>query len=316
MSDNTPSFISWLLAQSGSLDETPQPSLMDWKAQWDQFGDTWKSPADRAIIGGFLADRLAYAFAAGYFSALQRLVPKLPEKAISAFCVSEKEGGHPRAIKTTLESHPSDSNTAESWKMNGTKTFVTCAIEVDILLVVASTGTDNSGRNQLKMVQLPRDTAGMKVIPREKMSFIPEVSHGIVELTDVEVTESQILPGDGYSDYVRPFGIIEDIHILAANTGYILRLARLNNWPPNISAEVLAILSSARTLSGADPKSPDTQITLAGLQSLMRNQLIRIEPQWEKTSDETRSRWERDRALFSMGQKAGEIRLQSAWDKF
>ena len=316
MSDSTPSFIPWLLAHSGSLDETPQPSLMDWKGHWDQFCDIWKSPADRAITGGYLADRLAYAFAAGYFSALQRLVPNLPEKSISAFCVSEKGGGHPRAVKTSLESYASDTDAAKSWKINGTKTFVTCAKEVEILLIAASVGADDNGRNQIQMVQVPRDTAGLDINPRENMSFIPEVSHGTVELRNVVISESQILPGDGYSDYVRPFGIIEDIHILAANTGYLLRLAQLNDWPQNISAEILAILTSARNLSDADPKSPDTQITLAGLQSLMRNQLIRIEPHWGKTSADTQSRWERDRALFSMGHQAKDKRLQSAWAKF
>ena len=316
MSNTASSFLPWLLTKSSAIDETPQPSLMDWKVLWDQTDETYSSPGERAITGGFLADRLAYAFVAGYFSALKSLVPDLPSKAISAFCVSEKGGGHPRAIQTTLENQSEDKENNKSWTMNGTKTFVTCASEVDILLVAASAGIDEQGRNQLQMVQVPRNAPGLKIVPREKMAFIPEISHGIVELDNVVANESQILPGDGYSDYVRPFGTIEDIHILGAFMGYLLRLARLHDWPPEIASEILAILSGARTLSEADPKSFETQITLAGLQRLMRNQLIRIEPHWENTSEDTRNRWERDRALFSMGQKAKDIRLQSAWAKF
>src|SRR6185436_13084691 len=58
-------------------------------------------PAERAAWGGLVADRLGYAFVAGYASALARLAPGIATRA--ALCVTEEGGGHPRAIKTTLE---------------------------------------------------------------------------------------------------------------------------------------------------------------------------------------------------------------------
>ena len=48
--------------------------------------------ADQAILGGFLADRMAYAFIAGYESALQTMLPNLPTNPITSLCVTEKEG--------------------------------------------------------------------------------------------------------------------------------------------------------------------------------------------------------------------------------
>src|ERR1700710_1780230 len=59
------------------------------------------STVDRAIAGGFAADRPAWAFASGYHEALQRLVPALGG-ARAALCASEDAGAHPGAIKTAL----------------------------------------------------------------------------------------------------------------------------------------------------------------------------------------------------------------------
>jgi len=315
MPDESPTLLYWLLDQSSSIDTSPQLSVLDWKRHSDQASQSWNESGERAIIGGFLADRLAYAFAAGYHSAIQCLTPEIPLDSIAAFCVSEKGGGHPRAIKTQLVREASKGG-GEAWSMKGTKTFVTCANEADLLLIAASTGVDEKGRNRLRMVQISRDTDGLDIKPREKLSFIPEISHGIVELNDVMIEDSQLMPGDAYAEYIKPFGTIEDIHILAAFMGHLLRTAFLNDWPQDIKGEILAILVSAQSLTKADAKAPDTHIALAGLQRLMRNQMIRIEPHWEKTSEETRNAWERDRSVFGMGQKAKDIRVQSAWAKF
>lgn len=316
MSDNTPELLDWLLRQSRSIDTSPQPSLLDWKQIADRIGESWNRTGDQAIVGGFLADRLSYAFASGYHSALRCLVPSLPPHTIAAFCVSEKGGAHPRRIETRLKKNSAKADEEETWEMNGTKTFVTCADEAEVLLIAASTGLDDNGRNTLRMVQVPRNTPGLEIKPREDLAFIPEISHGIVELNDVSVKKSQLMPGDAYAAYIKPFGTIEDIHILAAFMGFLLRTASLNEWPQGVKSEIVAILIGANSLTNADPKSPETHIALAGLQRLMRNQMIRIEPHWGTTPEDVQHAWERDRTVFLMGHKAKEIRLQSAWAKF
>ena len=75
----------------------------DVAAWWPGFRDTvrtWRNPMDRAIVAGFAADRVGWAFASGYQAALHSLFPGASEDMICALCVTEEEGNSPKAIKT------------------------------------------------------------------------------------------------------------------------------------------------------------------------------------------------------------------------
>src|SRR4051812_21347153 len=87
-------------------------------------------PIESAILGGFCADRVGFAFAAGYHAALRALVPSLPRDHLVGLCATEAGGVHPRAIETRLE----------GGRLRGTKSFATLAPSADELLIVASTG--------------------------------------------------------------------------------------------------------------------------------------------------------------------------------
>src|SRR5277367_3479179 len=58
----------------------------------------------RAATGGLGATSLAWAFACGYESALERLVPGVTRGGalVAALCATEEGGGHPRAIRASL----------------------------------------------------------------------------------------------------------------------------------------------------------------------------------------------------------------------
>ena len=120
---NSLSIIDWLLSNSHSIDSQELPSLADWKNSFFDLKKKWRSTVDMAIAGSFISDRLAYAFAAGYWSALYCLIPSLPEKTITSLCVTEEQGNHPKAIKTTLESTSDPEKSF--WLLNGSKNFVT-----------------------------------------------------------------------------------------------------------------------------------------------------------------------------------------------
>ena len=91
----------------------------------------FSSTVDRAAAGGFVADRIGFAFLAGYRAALPKLDPTLFRASL---CASESGGAHPRAIKTRLR--PRDG----AFVLDGEKTFATLASAADTLLVVASRG--------------------------------------------------------------------------------------------------------------------------------------------------------------------------------
>ena len=85
-----------------------QPDVATWWPQYLAITQHWQTAIARAVLAGFSADRLAWAFCGGYQAALHQLTrplsanPILPTDALAAFCATEKTGNHPRAIQSTL----------------------------------------------------------------------------------------------------------------------------------------------------------------------------------------------------------------------
>jgi len=315
MNETCAPLLGWLLTTAGSIEDAPVTSIRDWKTTYDKNAKNWPQPVDRAISCGFLADRTAYAFLAGFLSAMQRLLPDLPEEKITAFCISEEGGAHPRAIKTRLENNSADPE-GNSWLLNGRKQFITCANDADSILVAASTGTDPEGRNQIRLAQIDRNAEGVRIEPMSELPFIPEISHGVVFLENVHVKDAQILPGDAYPEYIKPFRTIEDIHVSAAILGYLFRTASLYQWPQSIRETLLGLITAVRPLAMADPLSPQIHIAYTGLQWSMEQLLKETAVYWDKTPDKVRTAWERDRAVMGIAGQARQKRLESAWKPF
>ena len=74
----------------------------EWKRIWKHMTPLWGTPVDRALAGGFAADRPAWAFAAGYQAAIQCLMPEIDNARIAAICITEKGGPHPARIQCRL----------------------------------------------------------------------------------------------------------------------------------------------------------------------------------------------------------------------
>lgn len=316
MSEKHTALLDWLLKQGKRVKPDPVESLREWKKIHDNNSKSWEEPIDRAISSGFLADRTAYAFVAGFRSALQRLFPLQPIEKLTAFCISEEGGNHPKFIKSSLEKTNVTSGDEVIWKLNGRKKFITCASIADSLYVAASTGIDEKGRNRIKLVLLDRDSEGIEITPMENLPFIPEINHGIVELKDVVVKDSQIMPGDAYSRYVKPFRLIEDIHVNASLMGYLFRIACLFSWPREVREKLLAIIGGIRVVAMADPESPDIHIVFSGTQRIVDQLIQEIVPLWDETTEEIRDHWNRDIAIMTIGEKARIIRPAAAWKQY
>jgi acyl-CoA dehydrogenase len=306
--------IDWILTQAKFIEDSSFPHFSDWRQEvYFQKAKSWSDPADIAIAGGFFADRVSYAFAAGYHSSLHRLVPSLPFDTITAFCVTEEGGGHPRAIKTKMESVKSNENGLSLFRLNGTKKFITCASEAELLVVAVSTGVGADGKNHIRMVLLNRGMEGITVIPMKDLHFVPEISHGILRLEDVEVMETDLLPGDGYTEYIKPFRTIEDLHVSAAILGYLFRIACLYDWPREVKEKILCLMVTVRTLAVSDPDAPEVHIAFGGVFSQISNLLQAVAPFWENVEIEIRKAWDRDKELLNVAGSARKRRLQTAW---
>ena len=266
---------------------------------------------DRAILGGCVADRVGYAFAGGYDSALRALVPAgvLPANRVAALCATETGGGRPRNIATRLE----------GGRVSGDKSFVTLGTSADLFFVVASIATEEqraTGRSALKLVRVARGSDGVTIEPLPPTPFAPEIAHARVTLRGVEVDDEDMLPGDGYDAYLKPFRTIEDIHVLGAMVGYLVGVARRYEWPRAFVARLLAVASALRALGAASPSSLETHVGLAGAFELVRALLRESDESdahWATAHADERARWERDRAILTVADTARTLRLEAAW---
>ncbi len=155
---------------------------------------------------------------------------------------------------------------------------MTCADEVEYLLVVASTGIGADGRKRLRVVLLNRNTPVPLIKPMKPLPFVPEISHGTLHLEEVIVEASQLLLGDGYTDIVKPFRTIEDLHVSAAILAYLYRIASQYDWPRAQKEQLISLLLTTRTLSLAEPSAPAVHIALGGLQTQIENFLDQSTP--------------------------------------
>ncbi len=305
--------IDWLLSSGRSAAlETHSAFGAFWQAFSKESG-SWNSPVDRAIAGGSVADCMAYAFAAGYCAALQRLFPALPVNMPASFCITEEKGAHPRAIETRLTPVEIDPKRGKAFTVNGRKKYVSCAGEAGLLLVAASEGRTVDGRNRVRVVQIDAKTPGIRIVPVKGLNLVPEISHGELIFTDVAVFEADLLPGDGYTAYIKPFRTVEDLHVSAAILGYLFKSACKYDWGREVLENILGCTVSVRSLACCSPDSPKVHIVTHEALKRIRDLSVRLDPFWEKAGRKAKEAWDRDKALMDIADKARALRLRAAW---
>jgi acyl-CoA dehydrogenase len=266
---------------------------------------TASDPFERAVLGGLASAGVGWAFACGYEGALARLDPT-PSGGLAAMCATEAGGGHPRAIQTSLVPMAGG-----GWTLSGRKTWVTLGVDTDRLLVVATTGTDAEGRNRLRVARVPSRRAGVLLAPGAATPFAPEIGHASATLEGVAVAEHEVLPGDGYEAFLKPFRTIEDVHVTAAVLGWAIGVARASGWERGWIEEAVAITLALRAVSACDPSRPETHVALAGAMASTKRALDGAA--WTRASAAVRSGWERDRALLDVASVVRGARLEAAW---
>lgn len=305
--------ISLLLSGAKGIDrEKELHSVSDWKrhvfANLVSY-DTW---FDRAVVGGFCSDRLAYVFLSGYQCALHTMFPLLAVDKIAAFCVSEKGGNAPRAIQTKFRKVDSH------YTATGTKTFVTCAEEVDILLIAARDSDIVSDRPSIKVFYLDSSSEGVLIKEDKVLPFMPELKRGRLTISNCSFPEEQMLDGDGYSEAIKPFSPLETLYIMAAGVAYMMRLASLYEWPDLFLEQSLAVLTAIQGANSENPEAAENQILIAGLKEQIKGLVLLTEQDeyWRNVDLDTQKRWLRDKVMLMMPDKAHSVRQERAWQHF
>lgn len=304
----------------------------------------FEDPFDRALWSGFSADRLGYAFAGGYEAALSRMLADAAESADAptypwprrearlSFAVTEAGGAHPRALTTRLVRE------ASAIVLRGKKTFATLATVADEILVLARDDEATEERADaldeapgeredeerperrgkkppptLRLVRVRRDATGLTLEARRPTPFAPEVPHAKLAFADVEVAEEDVLPGDGYAAYAKPFRTFEDVHVLAATLGFFVRQARIAAFDRAFVEGVVGIFAALGDVRRRGPLDPVGHLALGGLFTSCRRLVAEHAREWEKAEPEVRQRWERDAPLLLVAETVREGRTAAAW---
>ncbi len=267
-------------------------------------------PAGLAIAGGFAADRVGWAFAAGYQAALRALVPDLAHATLVALCVTEAGGNRPRDVRTTIAPQPDG-----TLRVDGAKRWTTLGTAGTLLLVVGSTPVPAAAdRPLLRVARVPVPTPGLALEPMPPTGFVPEVPHAQVRLLDVRVNADALLPGDGYDAYVKPFRTIEDVHVTLAVLAYLLREARARDWPAALGEELVAAIELFADLATADALAPIVHVALAGTLTMAHRLFAEAGARWSAAGDDPAARrWQRDAPLFQVAAAARRQRAERAW---
>jgi acyl-CoA dehydrogenase len=255
--------------------------------------DAFERPIERALCSALHADRLAHAFASGYQAALGELFPGLQRHDLAALCATEAKGAHPRNIETRFE----------SGRVTGSKKWTTGPQLAKQLFVVVSLG-ERDGLNQLRVVRVAADAPGVKLTPTPELPFVPELPHAEV---DFDGARGELLEGDGYAQYLKPFRTVEDVHVHGALLGYLIGASRRVGLPLE---RLSALAVTAAALAARPPSEPATHLALAGL--LDETRAVADSLDVARLPADERERWERDGPLLEVAGKARAKRLERA----
>ena len=267
-------------------------------------------PMHQAIIGGFVADRVGWAFASGYQAALRALFPDTPGDRICALCVTEADGNSPKAIRSSLTKDRDD------WMLNGSKRWTTLGPQGALFFVAARDEAASLTRASIKIARVDSGTRGLKIAHMPATKFVPEVPHARLEFENLKLDESAILPGDGYSQYVKPFRTVEDIHVQAAVLSYLMREGQRLGWPQGWIERLSALLAALGRIADMPAGEAETHIALSGALVIGKGLIGETEEFWTRSAaDPATLRWRRDRELLNVASGAREQRTKRAWER-
>ncbi|WP_372518370.1 hypothetical protein [Alloalcanivorax venustensis] len=292
--------------------EVPAPDgLQAWCEQWRQLAAERHDPVGLALRGGFAADRVGWAFAAGYQSALRQLIQvnggTVDDHELLAMCATEAGGNRPRDIETRIADDGAGGVT-----VTGRKTWTTLGSACTGLLVVGRVDGGETDRPALKIARVDTHTQGVSLVEKPPLDFVPEVPH-VAAVFDGAKAEA-LMPGDGYSDFVKPFRTVEDTFIALAVQAWLVREGRARGWPRSFLESLIASQAGLAAVAAQPAGAPATHIALTGALARTNDLYQQADALWADERDAAAERWRRDRPLFQVAGKPRAMRAQRAWE--
>lgn len=309
---NLHSLLQALMLEASRSHEQPsyQSAGLWWQHIWQQ-NRVAQDKAQQIIELAFKAPNFSCAFVAAYQSALQLMFPQLPATAnLACLCVSEKAGNSPKAIDCALKDQ----------KVNGEKTFVTCANAVDTLLVMIDdqTSVQQHAKKSLRLMQIDKVQTllgkGLQVSLSEfnAEKFLPDIGKGNLLLRDFPIDQAVLLSGEAHEVYSKPFSVLEGLCIRLSMCAHLLKWACVYQWPKPLQADLLLQLSALTSALQSSAQSALTQVLVDAQHRLMEKLVTDIDSEAEK-HPVFKTHWQRDKLCLFMDFRLREKRLSNAW---
>lgn len=283
--------------------------LQDWLPVWQA------SQASHAALGTFTAtvlsslpaDRLAWAFFSGYQGALQAAFG-IAAGSVGAFAANETQRKL-TGIDTVIHQRGRDI------VLTGNKSWILTGFDELTLFVLARRADGpTSGPGSLSVVRTSLTNSGVVPELRRTQVVVPELPHSAVRFDSTPLAPGDVLPGDGYSDYAKPFRLREDVFVTGAVLGYLFAEAREGSWPTRWCQRAMAALSLLEVCSRGDPRTSETVILVAGALSFAGDVIREAESLWTSDQSRARDRWLRDKAILEIGKEARRQRAVRSWE--
>ncbi|AWY43236.1 acyl-CoA dehydrogenase [Pseudomonas putida] len=255
------------------------------------------TPFELAVAGGRLMATPGLAFLVGYQAALRMLWPSAPH-SLGALCATEQRSLRPADMQTRLS----------DLRLSGRKDFVTAGDAADWLLVAARSEQPGDDPRLSLAVVYPGEP-GVRVEKLPAIPLMPDVSHGRLIL---DGALCELLAGDGWDAYVKPFRTLEDIYVLSAMTAWLYGVGQECDWSQCLQLRLLALLAGCAEVSRQAPGNAAGHVLLGGLFTQFEMLKGEIDQALADGPPAWAAMWQRDHAVMDLAAGARGKRLAKA----
>ncbi|MFK3682426.1 acyl-CoA dehydrogenase [Pseudomonas sp. NPDC088890] len=289
--------MAWLQRLNDPLRQPLAASLgQTYAAQIERLGTV--APFELAVLGGRAMATPGLAFLIGYQAALRVLWPSAPA-ALGALCATERRSVRPADMHSRLE----------GLRVTGRKDFVTAGLEAEWLLVAAR--CEAAGESaQLKLAVVYPGEPGVTLEALPTLPLMPEVGHARLTL---QHAACELLAGDGWDAYVKPFRSLEDLYVLAALVAWLYGVGQESAWPQALQLRLLGLLGGCAEGSRQCADSVGCHLLLGGLFAQFHALHGELDQALAAGPEQWAQLWQRDQGVLALATAARDKRLAKAW---
>lgn len=255
------------------------------------------TPFELAVAGGRRMATPGLAFLVGYQAALRMLWPSAPS-SLGALCATEQRSLRPADMQTRLS----------DLRLSGRKDFVTAGDAADWLLVAAR--SEEPGETpRLSLAVVYPGEPGVRVEKLPALPLMPDISHGRLHL---DGALCELLAGDGWNAYVKPFRTLEDVYVLSAMTAWLYGVGQDSGWSQPLLLRLLALLAGCAEASRQPPNNSAGHVLLGGLFAQFDALKNEIDQALAEGNPEWAQMWQRDQSVMQLAAGARAKRLAKA----